>query len=175
MSVIGFGDWPDSPQLTSERLSLEPLSVEHATEMAPLLDDPRLHTFTGGSPDTPGELRGRYEQLVRGRSADGSQRWFNWVVRLRQTAQVVGTTQATVIGAEGGDVAEVAWVIGVEHQGRGYAREGAVAMATWLRQEGAQSLVAYIHPQHEASMGVARALGLSPTDEVVDGEVRWVG
>jgi len=34
----------------TERLDLEPLAVAHATELAPLLDDPSLHEFTGGAP-----------------------------------------------------------------------------------------------------------------------------
>jgi hypothetical protein len=41
-------DWPLAPVLSTERLLLEPLRVEHAEEMAPLLDDRRLHAFTGG-------------------------------------------------------------------------------------------------------------------------------
>jgi RimJ/RimL family protein N-acetyltransferase len=35
--------------------------------------------------------------------------------------------------------------------------------------------VANIHPDHGASAAVARHLGLAPTDEFDDGEVRWVG
>ena len=40
-------------RLESERLVLEPLRVEHAEELAPLLDDPRLHEFIGGDPPRP--------------------------------------------------------------------------------------------------------------------------
>jgi RimJ/RimL family protein N-acetyltransferase len=47
-------------------------------------------------------------------------------------------------------------------------------MARWLRQQGAHVLAANIHPRHEVSMRVARALGLAATTEVVEGEVRWV-
>jgi hypothetical protein len=36
--------WP------TERLDLEPLTEAHAAELAPLLDDPALHEFTGGTP-----------------------------------------------------------------------------------------------------------------------------
>jgi RimJ/RimL family protein N-acetyltransferase len=43
-------DWPLAMILRTERLSLEPLRLDHADEMAPLLDDPRLFAFTGGSP-----------------------------------------------------------------------------------------------------------------------------
>jgi hypothetical protein len=54
------------------RLVLEPLRLEHADEMAPLLDDSRLHTLTGGRPATLDELRETYAQQVAGRSA----RWI---------------------------------------------------------------------------------------------------
>jgi RimJ/RimL family protein N-acetyltransferase len=38
---------------------------------------------------------------------------------------------------------------------------------------GVRRVVAYIHPEHTASMGVARALALAPTGERVDGEIVW--
>ena len=49
------------------------------------------------------------------------------------------------------------------------------AMATWLRDHGVGVLVAHIHREHGASAGLARSLGLAPTEVVVDGEVRWHG
>jgi RimJ/RimL family protein N-acetyltransferase len=171
--VISLADWPSAPALSSERLSLEPMRVDHAQEMAPLLEDPRLHAFTGGRPLTAEELRNRYQRQVRGRSDDGSQRWFNWVARLRESGQAVGTVQATVTAQGDKYLAELAWVIASSHQRVGYAREAAMAMAAWLRRQGANRLVADIHPRHGASMKVARALGLTPTSEVIDGEIRW--
>jgi len=48
-------------------------------------------------------------------------------------------------------------------------------MVGWLRNCGVDRLVAHVHPEHRASIGVARALGLTPTATVVDGEIRWVG
>jgi RimJ/RimL family protein N-acetyltransferase len=143
--------------------------------MAPLLNDAALHIFTGGRPLTLGGLRGRYERLARGGSADGAQRWLNWVVRLTETREPVGTVQATVTAAdERRFIADLAWVIATPHQGRDYATEAASAIARWLRQQGADVLAANIHPRHEVSMRVARALGLAPTSKVVEGEVRWV-
>ncbi len=76
-SVATINDWPGVQHLSSDRLDLEPLRPEHADEMAPLLDDAALHTFIGGVPATPDELRGRYTRQVVGRSPDGSQRWLN--------------------------------------------------------------------------------------------------
>jgi RimJ/RimL family protein N-acetyltransferase len=169
-------DWPAAPRLRTERLVLEPLTVDHAEEMAPLLDDSALHAFTGGSPATLQELRRRYAHQVRGHSPDAAQRWLNWIVRLAQADAAVGSVQATVSGGEHGPVvAELAWVIAVAHQRRGYATEAASAMARWLCEQGAEVLAAFIHPRHEASMLVARALGLKATKEVGGGETRWVG
>ncbi|HEX6920146.1 MAG TPA: GNAT family N-acetyltransferase, partial [Actinomycetes bacterium] len=42
--------WVDPPPLGTRRLTLEPLRVEHADELAPVLDDRGLHTYTGGAP-----------------------------------------------------------------------------------------------------------------------------
>ncbi|RIJ55314.1 GNAT family N-acetyltransferase, partial [Clavibacter phaseoli] len=53
------------------------------------------------------------------------------------------------------------------------AAECAAAMVAWLREDGVGVVRAAIHPDHAASEAVARRLGLAPTDERVDGEVRW--
>jgi len=173
--VTGNETWPTTASLDSERLHLERLTVEHADEMVGVLDHPDLHTFIGGRPATPEELRARYEQLVVGHSRDGTERWHNWVIRRRDDGHAVGTVQATVTEQAGTSVAEVAWVIGTAQQRQGFAREAALAVVGWLREQGVRGIVAHVHPQHEASKAVARALGLEPTDALVDGEVRWEG
>jgi RimJ/RimL family protein N-acetyltransferase len=160
-------------RLESERLVLEPLQPGHADELAPLLDDRSLHRFIGGEPLRLEDLRARFERQTRGRSPDGRSWWLNWVVRERSTGVAVGTVQATVSGPESERVAELAWVIASADQGRGFAKEAVAAMATWLGGRGVSRLRAHIHPEHAASMAVARSAGLAPTDVVVDGEVRW--
>jgi hypothetical protein len=72
-------------RLQSDRLVLEPLRVEHADELAPVLDDPALHEFIGGRPATLDELRRRFARQVKGRSPDGRDEWLNWTVRVRVT------------------------------------------------------------------------------------------
>jgi len=158
--------------LKGQGVCLEPLRVDHADELMPVLNDGLLHTFIGGKPADLEQLRARYTRQVVGRSPDGAQRWLNWLVR-GEHAEALGTVQATISGEEGEPVAEVAWVIGTAHQGNGYAREAAAVMVAWLRQAGARSVIAHVHPEHEASTAVARAIGLAPTATVLDGEVRW--
>jgi RimJ/RimL family protein N-acetyltransferase len=162
-------------RLVTDRLTLDPLRVEDADELAPLLDDPAIHAYIGGRPATADELRERYRRQVAGRSPDGSACWLNWVVRRRDSGRAIGTVQATITTQGGRRVAQVAWIVAPSHQRRGYAREAAVEMVRWLRRQRTALVVAHVHPEHEASMAVARTLGLRPTDRRVDGEVRWEG
>ncbi|AYF27411.1 GNAT family N-acetyltransferase [Micromonospora tulbaghiae] len=186
--------------ISTARLDLLPLAVEHAQEMAAVLADPALHTFIGGEPASPAALRARYERLVAG-SPDPAESWCNWVIRLRDDGRLAGFVQATVtephepvadtatagaraVGhrhldeatpATAGPVAEIAWVVGTQWQGRGIATEAARGMAGWLGRRGVRTLVAHVHPDHRASAAVATACGLAPTDVWQDGEVRWTG
>jgi len=171
-AVSGF---PPAPPLDGQRVWLDPLRVEHAEELAPLLDDPELHTFIGGRPATLAELRGRYRRQVADHSPDRIQRWLNWTVRHRSDGRPVGTVQATVTSDTAALNAEVSWVIAAPHQRQGFAHEAADVMLSWLRRQGVQRIVAHIHPHHQASQRVARKIGLSPTHAIQDGETRWEG
>ncbi|MGH3152571.1 MAG: GNAT family N-acetyltransferase [Streptosporangiaceae bacterium] len=159
---------------STERLDLEPLDVDHAAELAPLLDDAALHEFTGGAPLPAAALATRYARLAARRSPGGDQMWGNWVVRVRATGTAAGTVQATMpAGGPAAGPAEVAWVVVRAAQGHGYATEAARSLVARLHEAG-WTVVAHIHPGHLASQRVARGAGLSPTAEVHDGEIRWV-
>jgi RimJ/RimL family protein N-acetyltransferase len=137
--------WPKAERLGTERLTLEPLRVANAAEMADVLNDPGLHTFTGGSSLTEDELRKRYESLTAGQSPQGHEGWLNWVVRRRDTGEVIGYVQATVERDGDDRSADLAWVIGTEHQHCGLATAMAVA--------GAQDA---IPPRHENGLLLAQ-------------------
>jgi RimJ/RimL family protein N-acetyltransferase len=159
--------------LRTPRLRLEPLRVDHAEEMTSVLADPGLYVFTGGGPPTTDELRDRYAAQVRGRSADGSETWRNWIVRLAETGEAIGFVQATITPATAG--ADVAWVIGQRWQGRGYATEAARGMVAALADEGVSTITAHVLPENTPSERVAKRIGLAPTDRVEDGERVWEG
>ncbi|MGW4907638.1 GNAT family N-acetyltransferase [Streptomyces sp. NPDC004270] len=154
--------------IDTDRLELLPLRVGHAGEMAAVLSDPALHTFTGGIPDTPEALRPRYRRLTAG-SPDPAVSWLNWVIRLRAESCLTGTVQATVAGP----VAEIAWVVGTPWQGRGIATEAARGLVAWLTRQPVHTVIAHIHPDHHASAAVATAAGLTATEIRHDGEIRW--
>jgi RimJ/RimL family protein N-acetyltransferase len=163
----------DAPRLQTLRLALEPLRLDHAEEMVSVLADERLYAFTGGTPPALDELRERYLRQAAGRSPDGVERWLNWIVRRTEDGVAVGFVQAAISEDPPPPSAVLAWVLGIRFQGRGYAREAAATVVAWLGAVGIGRLVAYIHPEHAASMSVARSLGLAPTGDRVDGEVVW--
>jgi RimJ/RimL family protein N-acetyltransferase len=157
--------------VSTGRITLVPLAAGHADEMAAVLADPELYTFTGGSPPTRQELRARYERWSAG-SPDPAVSWCNWVIQLRSPRCLAGTVQAT-ISTEDEPVAEVAWVVGTSWQGQGIAKEAARALVAWLAQQSVRTVIAHIHPRHQASAAVAAAAGLTPTGQLQDGEMRW--
>ncbi|GAA3466981.1 GNAT family N-acetyltransferase [Nonomuraea roseola] len=142
-----------------------------ADEMVDVLSGERLYTFTGGSAPTLEGLRARYTRQVAGRSPDGLEEWRNWIVRRGRDGRAVGYVQATI--TEQGRRAEIAWVIGLAWQRRGYASQAATALVAWLFDRGVEQVVAHIHPDHAASATVAAKAGLSPTDRFDDGERLW--
>ena len=140
--------------------------------MVGVLADPRLYTFIGGGPPDRESLRASYTRQSAGQSADGTEEWHNWIVRRRPDGTAIGFVQATVV--DGGGVANVAWLIGVPWQGRGFAVEAVRALVSWLDLRGIRTVVAHIRPGHDASGSVAARAGLEPTDELDDdGEQIW--
>ncbi|MFJ5531669.1 GNAT family N-acetyltransferase [Streptomyces sp. NPDC093261] len=158
--------------ISTRRLELLPLHVEHAEEMAAVLSDPALHTFIGGTPDTPQALRSRYQRMTAG-SPDPAVSWLNWVIRFRDEACLMGTVQATVSPSGHGLIAEMAWMVGTPWQGRGIATEAARGLVDWLSRLPVHTVIAHIHPEHRASAAVATAAGLTSTGEWHEGEIRW--
>lgn len=164
---------PRAAALDTERLRLTPLVPADADELFPVLDDQRLHVFTGGLPDTIDELRARLDGWEAERSPDRREAWLNWLVRSADDRRVVGTMQATVERDHGELRAAVAWTIGSAEQRRGVGTEAARAIVGWLVAEGVTNVEAHVHPEHTASAGVARNAGLETTEETVEGEVVW--
>ena len=81
--------------------------------------------------------------------------------------------QASIHAEQDSHLAVLAWVIGSAYQDQGLATEAAGLMASWLRRQGISRLRAHIDPRHDASMAVAAAIGLHPTNTMVSGERRW--
>ena len=93
------------------------------------------------------------------------------MIRLADGGQAIGHLQATVL--DGDRSADIAWLVGIAWQGRGYASEAARALVGWLEANDIDTITAHVHPEHVASARVAERAGLEATTEVEDGEVVW--
>ncbi|MEM8618938.1 MAG: GNAT family N-acetyltransferase [Actinomycetota bacterium] len=156
-------------RLTTDRLVLEPLQLAHADEMVAVLADDRLYEYTGGSAPTLDALVDRYRHQIRGPGRDNEE-WFNWIARRIDSGAVVGYVQATVIDER----ANVAWLVGVDHQRQGFAGEAAKAMLAWLVKHGVRSFSAHVAVDHIASARVAERIGMERTNATDDnGEEVW--
>jgi len=157
--------------IKTSRLRLSPLIAQHANVMFPILSDRTLYKFTGGEPpESEIALEARYRKLESRKSPDESEYWLNWLVSLVENDDPIGYVQATVIESE----ADIAWVIGSQWQGNGYASEAAIALVEWLRIIDTKVIRSFINPNHEASQRVASNAGLDNTESVEDSEEVWV-
>lgn len=110
--------------IATPRLCLEPQLASHAEAMFVVLSDPAIYTYENAPPASLDWLRERYAKLETRRSADGSEQWLNWVLRLREGG-LIGTVQATV---EPTANAWIAYEVASAHWGRGLASEAVRAM-----------------------------------------------
>jgi RimJ/RimL family protein N-acetyltransferase len=155
--------------ILTERLELRPMSPDDAEEMFVVLADDALYAVIGGDPPSLDELRDRYTRQAVGHSADGTETWHNWILRQRDDGAAIGFVQATVVGS----TAEVAWLVGVPWQGRGFATEAARAVVDWLMAGGVTTIKAHVASGHLPSELVAERIGLAVTDDIEDGERVW--
>lgn len=113
-----------------QRVALEPQVAAHAEEMFAVLNDPAIYEYENELPSSVDWLRERFARLESRRSADGTQRWLNWVVRLRRTG-LIGYVQATVFPSRR---AAIAYVLASEYWGRGLAAEACRGMIAELAE-----------------------------------------
>ena len=81
--------------IVTDRLELRALVPEDAGEMASVLDDERLHDFTGGRPLSPKRLRARYERLFSnggGSLRTGVSSLSGWVRSTMSTADSISAS-----------------------------------------------------------------------------------
>ena len=89
-----------------------------------MLSDPAIYEYENAPPASMEWLRARYEKLETRRSADGSEQWLNWVIRMTG-AGLIGYVQAT-LHADGS--AAIAYEMSSAWWGRGLGRRATEAM-----------------------------------------------
>jgi RimJ/RimL family protein N-acetyltransferase len=146
--------------LETAGLVLEPLTASHAEAMFEILRDPELFRFLDDRPPSGVEaLRERYARLESRASADGTQRWLNWVVR-EPGRPPLGYVQATVLGD---GRAWIAYLLGSRHWGHGFATRATATMLEHLASDyGVDRQLAMVDAANVRSIRLLERLGFRP-------------
>jgi [ribosomal protein S5]-alanine N-acetyltransferase len=82
-----------------------------------------------------------------------------WALARREDGVVVGGLVLRTMPPHDEDL-EIAWQLAPEHWGKGYASEGARALARWAFAESASEVFAVIRPGNDRAAWIARRLGM---------------
>ncbi len=148
----------DMRSITAGNLALEPQTVAHAAEMFVVLSDPAIYEYENEPPPSLEWLSDRFARLESRRSADGSEHWLNWVVRLPSSA-LAGYVQATIACT---DHADIAYVFSSAYWGRGLASQAVAAMIVELAAHyGVRRVVAVLKRDNVRSCRLLERLGFA--------------
>ncbi|MEM8737963.1 MAG: GNAT family N-acetyltransferase [Planctomycetota bacterium] len=143
----------------SERLHYTPVGPHLAADLAPALTDPRVYAFIHDSvPTNEQELAAKFARQAAGPPPDRpDEAWWTFAVYETATGCGVGQVEATVHHG----LAEVAYLFGVEHWGRGYGRESLAWLHDRLRHQrpDAETFWACVTPPNHRSRRLAERLG----------------
>jgi RimJ/RimL family protein N-acetyltransferase len=160
---------PKAGVITTERLTLTPIEVSDADDLYAIRRDARIaHAMLEEPPASVDVVRTNIVSWLHGPPAEREEVWLNWIARTHD-GDSVGQLAATVQPRG----TWLAWIVAVEHQGRGYASEAGRGVIDSLAVDGVTTFLASIREAHEPSERVARSLGFTLTNEQADGERVW--
>lgn len=143
--------------LTTERLVLPPLAVEHTDALAKVYADPDVARYIGGTRLTP--------EVIPLQVAAFAEEWDE---RGYGQSAVIDKWSGEFLGRIGlhfwpeWNEIELAYILGRSAQGKGLAAEGSSCWIDWARaQPEIDHLIANIHADNAASIGLAAKLGFS--------------
>ena len=156
------GAAPPMRHLDAGPVLLEPQTAGHADEMFAVLSDPAIYEYENQPPASVEWLRTRFEKLESRRSADGTEQWLNWVVRMTGSA-LIGYVQATV---RGDGRASIAYELSSAYWGRGLARRAVDAMLDELVERyGVTTFDAVAKRENVRSIRLLERLGFTTATE----------
>jgi RimJ/RimL family protein N-acetyltransferase len=157
-----------APKLTTQRLSIEPMSMDHWEDYAAAWADPRMTEFIGGEP--------RSRNISWGKMLQGIGLWplFGygyWSFIERETGQFVGNGGLAQFERgipELDGYPEAGWAFAPDAWRKGYATEAMAAIMEWADETGLPEIRCIIDPGNTASHKVAAKLGFEKFAESHD-------
>jgi RimJ/RimL family protein N-acetyltransferase len=151
--------------LTTRRLRLEPICLEHYEGLRVLNADPAVQRYIAGRPETPEETAAMIER-VQGRWKQFGYSWWSFIEL--ETGELVGAGCIQHMGHDPANEHEIGWRLRPDRWGRGYATEAARRMAAFAFEDlKAPLLAAICHPENADSAKVMARLGMRYRGEEV--------
>ena len=142
----------------TERLTLEPLTREHAEPLFRALRHKEIYRFIPQDPPASvDEFTERYQFLEKRKSPDGREHWLNWAVRLKEDGACLGRIQSTVRQDR---TALFAYEFGNDWWGQGLATEASLRVIEHLfASYEVDRFIAEVDTRNVASMRLLERLG----------------
>ena len=165
----------------TERLVLRRLTLDDLDDIAGFVADEETMRYIGtGGPRTREQARTSLEWMIE---TFGRQGFGHFAVERKEDGALVGRSGLNVWNpsdwsitrldeADGPTEIEIAYLLGREYWGRGYATEAATAVRDWaLGELGLGRLIALIYPDNVRSIRVAQKLGFEPEGNASFGDI----
>ncbi len=147
----------ERPPFTTERLVAEPVTRHHAPVMARVMADPVIHRHLNGGPETEAAMAERYRFLEGGRSRDGTQRWWTWILRTIASDETIGFVESTI---EEPERFYIGYALHPDHWRQGYGREASAAVVDLVFERFAPThCLIEMDVDNVASVALAESLG----------------
>lgn len=158
-----------APTLSTERLSIEPISLHHWDAYAAAWADPRMTKFVGGKPRTEAE---NWIKFLSGSALWNFLGYGYWTFCDGQTGRYLGTGGLAQFRrgiAELEGHIEAGWGFVPDAWGKGYATEAMKAVLGWADNVlNEPEIRCIIDPDNAASHNVAAKLGFTKVAESRD-------
>ncbi|MFN3727668.1 MAG: GNAT family N-acetyltransferase [Allosphingosinicella sp.] len=152
---------PDELWIGAERLRLRPYRLGDFDDMHALMSQPAIHRYPSREPFSEEES---WTRLLR-HLGHWTEFGFGFLaVEERASGRFVGEAGFSFfrrgLAAEFGRDPEATWTIAPEYQGRGYAREAAMAAQDWADNKlGLSPTLCMVHADNAPSLSISRKLG----------------
>jgi ribosomal-protein-alanine N-acetyltransferase len=163
----------NSPLYTS-RLTIEPLTRNHAGSMFSLMQDRSIYEWISSlPPEDLSKFAAVLEKRETRLSPDENEAWLNWAVKRSSDGAYVGKLDAVV---DSENIAtNVGYVFFPAYWGKGYATEAVLALSEYLEAQGVLKLIASVTLGNIASYRVLEKCGykkarIIPENDLIRGK-----
>jgi RimJ/RimL family protein N-acetyltransferase len=154
--------------LSTSRLTLDPITIEHAEPLHELLGDRELYHFMPFKELSFEERKNLCERWSIGRSPNGDEIWLNWIAKETNSGQAIGHFQA---GISAERIATIAYVVATKFQRQGFALEALTVILIHLREVmQVREVKAWSDTRNIASHSLADKLGLRKIETIKDAD-----